>query len=90
LSGYESPFLKRYDLGTSFLVELGHDVGAFKLMQDNKSSIIMLNKGMNSSEKTRHIAIRFFFVNDLIESHEVVLEHMPTELMTADVLIKPL
>jgi hypothetical protein len=57
---------------------------------NNKSSITLLNKGMSTSEKTRHIAIRFFFVNDRIEAREVVLEYMPTGDMIADIMTKPL
>jgi hypothetical protein len=45
---------------------------------------------MCTSEKTRHIGTRFFFVKERIESGEVVLEYLPTGEMVADMLTKPL
>jgi hypothetical protein len=51
--------------------------------------MILLNKGMSTSERTRHIAIRFFFAEDRIETKEVVLEYLSTGEMIADALTKP-
>ena len=34
------------------------------LYQDNMSTIFLANKGRSTSERTRHIKIRFFFVTD--------------------------
>ena len=39
---------------------------------------------------SRHIAIRYFFVKDRIESKEVDVQYCPTEMLTADILTKPL
>jgi hypothetical protein len=50
----------------------------------------LANKGFSTSEKTRHIAIRYFFVKDRIDAGEVVVEYLPTEQMVADVMTKPL
>jgi hypothetical protein len=36
------------------------------------------------------VAIRYFFVKDRIDSGEIVVEHMPTGLMIADIMTKPL
>jgi hypothetical protein len=60
------------------------------IYQDNKSTIIMAEKGKTTSERTRHINVRYFFVKDRIENGEVQLEYMPTEDMIADSLTKPL
>jgi hypothetical protein len=73
-----------------FLQEQGYEMAPITLKQDNKSTMILLNKGMSTSERTRHIAIRFFFVKDRIETKEVVLEYLPTTEMIADVMTKPL
>jgi hypothetical protein len=72
-----------------FLQEQGYEMGPITLKQDNKSTMILLNKGMPRG-RTRHIAIRFFFVKDRIETKEVVLEYLPTTEMIADVMTKPL
>ena len=50
----------------------------------------MMNKGKSASPKTRHIAIRYFFIKDRIDSSEVVVSYMPTKLMIADIMTKPL
>ena len=63
---------------------------ACRAHQDNKSTIALAEKGRSTSNRTRHIAIRYFFVHDRIKSGEVQLEHLPTEQMLADFLSKPL
>ena len=73
-----------------FLVEQGYSCGPARLFQDNKSTIVLANKGLSTSEKTRHIAIRYYFVKDRIDSGEVIVEYMPTQEMIADVMTKPL
>ena len=70
--------------------EQGYDVGPLKLKQDNQSGMVLMNKGFSASEKTRHIATRFFFVKDRIDKGEVVLEYLPTGEMVADIMTKPL
>jgi hypothetical protein len=50
----------------------------------------LANKGFSTSEKTRHIAIRFYFVKGRIDAGEVVVQYLPTEAMIADILTKPL
>ena len=44
-----------------FLMAQGYEIGPALLMQDNKSGILMMNRGMSTSERTRHIGTRFFF-----------------------------
>ena len=50
----------------------------------------MIAKGRATSERTRHVNIRYFFVKDRVDAGEIVIEHMPTHLMIADILTKPL
>ena len=73
-----------------FLLEQGYDVGPAKVMQDNQSCMVLANRGFSTSEKSRHIAIRYFWVADRIESGEVLLEYLRTEDMIADIFTKPL
>ena len=58
--------------------------------QDNMSTISLVKNGKSNSYKTRHIAIRFFFVSDRVASKEIKIEYMPTGEMLADILTKPL
>ena len=73
-----------------FLMEQGYQVGPATVMQDNQSCMALANKGYSASEKSRHIAIRYFWVADRIESSEVALEYLRTEDMVADIMTKPL
>ena len=73
-----------------FLIEQGYALGPAIVKQDNQSTMIMANKGISTSEKTRHIGTRYFWVKDRIESKEVILEYLESENMIADILTKPL
>ena len=73
-----------------FLIHQGYKIGPATVYQDNMSTIALAEKGRSTSERTRHINIRFFFVKDRIGSGEVAIEYLPTRDMIADVLTKPL
>jgi len=73
-----------------FLLQQGYNCGAAVVFQDNQSTIVLANKGFSTSEKTRHIAIRYFFVKDRIDANEVAMEYLRTEDMVADVMTKSL
>jgi hypothetical protein len=74
----------------NFLLEQGYDLGPAKLFQDNQSTIQLATTGKSKSSRTRHVAIRYFFVADRVKSKEVAIEYLPTEDMIADILTKPL
>ena len=74
-----------------FLMEQGYDVTENRLYQDNKSSILLENNGrLSSSQRTRHINIRYFFIKDRVDKEEVNIVYCPTEHMVADFFTKPL
>jgi len=73
-----------------FLLGQGYTIDAATLFQDNKSTIILANRGSSNSERTRHVAIRYFFIKDRIASGEICVEYLPTDQMLADILTKPL
>jgi hypothetical protein len=50
----------------------------------------MIDKGTHTSPSTRHIKIRYFFINDLIRNGELQVEYLPTDEMISDILTKPL
>ena len=61
------------------------------LMQDNTSAIKLERNGKASSGKsTRHLAIKFFCIKDLMDKKEFDIECCPTEDMQADFPSKPL
>jgi hypothetical protein len=48
----------------------------------------MMKKGKSTSEKSRHIDIRWFWLKERIDSGEIELVYLPTEEMFANVLTK--
>jgi hypothetical protein len=73
-----------------FLEGQGYPVKPVKVFQDNLSTIALAKKGKSTSARTRHIAIRYFFVKDRIDEGELEVLHLRTHLMVADGLSKPL
>ena len=61
------------------------------LYQDNKSAILLEKNGKKSSSKrTKHIAIRYYFITDIVKASEFDIEYCLTGYMVADYFTKPL
>jgi hypothetical protein len=73
-----------------FLNSLGYTQRPTCIFQDNKSTIIIANKGYDMHGRTKHVSLRYFLVSDLVQRCELTLTYLPTERMIADVLTKPL
>ena len=74
-----------------FMEEQGYPIIENILFQDNKSTIQLLKNGKrSSSQRTRAINIRFFYLNDQVEKGNVVIDYCPTTDMIADYFTKPL
>jgi hypothetical protein len=74
-----------------FLESQGYGIQDSVVYQDNQSAILLEKNGRASSGKrTRHINIRYFFVQDRIASGEVSVQYCPTDEMVADYFSKPL
>jgi hypothetical protein len=50
----------------------------------------LLAAGRSSSERTRHIAIRYFWLKERVDNGEAVIEHKNSEDLFANALTKPL
>ena len=74
----------------NLLKEQGYNMKPIKLYQDNQSTITLIKKGKSTSERTRHVDLRYFFIADRVKSKEVTVEYMPTKQMIADLHTKPL
>ncbi|CAI7798356.1 unnamed protein product [Closterium sp. NIES-53] len=61
----------------------------FTLFCDNQSTIRIANKS-GFANRTKHIALRYFFVKDEIEKGRLELSYCPTSEMAADYLTKKL
>jgi Reverse transcriptase (RNA-dependent DNA polymerase) len=73
-----------------FLIGQGYAMGPAILYQDNMSAMALMEKGYSSSDKTRHINVRYFFIRDLVDRGELEIKYCPTDSMLADLLTKPL
>jgi hypothetical protein len=72
------------------MVELGFPQASSPVYQDNQATIKLAVSGRPLSLATRHIAVRYYFISDLIRDNQVHVVYLPTSLMLADILSKPL
>jgi hypothetical protein len=73
-----------------FLTHQGYSLSPSILLEDNKAAIQLIKHGRPTSERTRHIKIRHFFIKQFLETGEIEIKYCPTDLMIADILTKPL
>jgi hypothetical protein len=74
-----------------FLESQGSEVCDNKIYQDNQSAMLLeKNRRGSSSQRTRHINIRYFFVTNWIKANEVSVEYCPTADMKGAIFTKPL
>ena len=77
---------------TSYFLEAqGYAAKESILYQDNTSAIAMETNGkLSSGKRTKHINIRYFFIQDRVKNGEITLKYCPTDQMLADYFTKPL
>ena len=75
----------------NFILAQGFLVHESIVYQDNKSAILLETNGAKSAGKrSKHIAVRYYFIKDRIKSKEVKIEWCSTLDMVSDVFTKPL
>lgn len=60
-----------------------------QVRNDNKGAI-ELTKNPTSHSRTKHVDIRHHFIRQYVETKRVIVTHVPTKEMLADILTKPL
>ena len=60
------------------------------IYQDNKSAIILYERGSTDIGSVRYMKNRYFFVKQHIDTKEIQIKYLPTGDMIADILTKPL
>jgi hypothetical protein len=73
-----------------FLLAQGETVPPSTVYQDNMSTMALMDRGGSSSDRTRHIKVRHYWVKDYVDRDEIKIVYIPTEDMVADILTKPL
>jgi hypothetical protein len=74
----------------NFLIEQGYEMAPVTIYQDNMSCMALVDRGRSGAERTRHIGIKYFWVKERVTLGEVVVRHMGTKELYANVLTKPL
>ena len=73
-----------------FLELSGRSSKPITLYEDNTAVIHLVNNGMPTSDRARHIHIRNNFVHQFITAGDIIVMHCGTQNMIADILTKPL
>jgi len=58
--------------------------------EDNEAAIHLVKNGRSTSDRTKHILLRHFFVKQYLDDGTFILTHCKSENMIADILTKPL
>ena len=74
----------------SFLMAQGLKVPPIMVLQDNQSTIKLIERGRPAAEQTRHIEIGYFWLTDLLTRGIITIKYCPTLDMLADFFTKPL
>jgi hypothetical protein len=74
----------------NWLIQQGYPPDPITIYQDNRGVIDLMNGNLVPSQRTKHLNIRYFFAGGKIRDGEIILKHMPTEDMIADILTKVL
>jgi hypothetical protein len=61
-----------------FLVAQGYKLPPVSLLQDNKSTLALLERGGPASQRSRHIDIRYFWVSERERAGAVKTSYLPT------------
>ena len=73
----------------NFVIAQGYEVGPAIVYQDNMSCMALMKRGGPGSDRSRHINIRHFWLCEKVADGEVIIEHLGTEHMVANLLTKP-
>ena len=58
--------------------------------EDNTAAIHLVKNGRSTSDRTKHILLRHFFVKQYLNDGTFILKHCESENMIADIFTKPL
>ena len=75
----------------NFMEAQGYPLSSNIIWQDNEDAERMAKNGkMSCSRKSRHIAIKFFWIHDRVKQGQIEVKHCPTDVMLADFFTKAL
>jgi hypothetical protein len=71
-----------------FLESQGYPVSPIMVLQDNQSTIKLVENGRPTSELSHHIRIGYFWIHDLLTKNIIKIQYCPTEELIADIMTK--
>ena len=74
----------------NLLSEFGYKDLKINIQQDNLSTIQMIINNKPTSQRTRHIDLKYFFLRNRENMKDIKVNYTPTNLMIADIMTKPL
>ena len=95
-SSMEAEYVALSELGKkiihfrNILSELGFQQTSPTIIYEDNKSAIKLATSIQVTRESRHINIRHHYIRDIIRKGEVQIVHLPSHLMTSDMLTKPL
>jgi hypothetical protein len=69
--------------------DVGGQLGTVRIYEDNQAAII-LTRDNKFSEKTKHMATRYFFIIEKVQDKTIEIKYIATENQLADIFTKPL
>lgn len=73
-----------------FLMSQGYVPPPTVIYEDNDAVIKIMKNGRNTSHRTKHLKIRYFFARDCAKNGDIQFLHKSTKDMIADMCTKPL
>ena len=70
---------------SNFLMELGFKTFSSDPINSNSTEALSVAVNAMFSSRTKHIALRFFFVRELIKRNKITLHHKRTQQMLTDI-----
>jgi hypothetical protein len=71
-------------------VKLQGYVPMTRFCQDNMGTIAMIKNGQSKSLRTKHIKVRYFWLQEQLNEVDFKIDYVPTAMMIADILTKPM
>jgi hypothetical protein len=70
--------------------EITGGVSPVILFQDNLSAKFLMEHGDSSSDKSKHMKVRYFYIKEKVDEGIVEIQHKGTDEVWADLLTKPI
>ena len=70
---------------SNFLMKLGFKTFSSVPIKSDSTGVLSVAGNAMFSSRAKHIALRFFFVRELIKRNKITLHHKPTQQMLADI-----